>query len=98
VTVVQNFGLLPLAVMEKNCLAGTVVEHALDCASYIISADFKACGFVMEVVNVSVSQDVFNAKKNSFQLLVLINRTMDRSCEKMALHTTMNATAKLVSY
>ena len=34
--------------MEKSCSLGAGVDHTLECASYIINANFKiACGFVL---------------------------------------------------
>ena len=29
-----------MGLVEETCLAGAVVKHALDCASYVINADF----------------------------------------------------------
>ena len=39
-TSIQKFVLLQQAIVKKICLAGVVVEHMLNCISYMINAGF----------------------------------------------------------
>jgi len=38
-TSIENFGLLQWTIVQITCSTGTVVEHAVDCTSYVINAD-----------------------------------------------------------